>query len=166
MKKRKFSLLFLFLATSFKMVMAQNSLTGCYGRKDSQITLNSDSTFFFFYAVDTYRGWLKGTWRLKRKKIVLIPRFIYDTITVKIDGKPMDSLVLSRDYNSERISLAENKRFFMFNYEQSVTHCPKLLKWKKEILYKIENNKMQIQKIKNGYYIEPFDPWYTKNLCK
>lgn len=159
-------LIYIGLIISFKSAIGQNSIVGCYGRQDSQIKLNADSTFFFFYAVDTYRGWVKGLWSLKGKRIILIPKLIYDTITSKKGDLTVDSLMLSRDYTSERIAPQNNKVVYIFQYEQNEKLCPKLLQYKEDILYVIKNKKRQKKKIKNGYYIEPFTPWYTKNQCK
>lgn len=154
------------LLISFKSAIGQNSIRGCYGRQDSQIQLNADSTFFFFYAVDTYRGWLKGTWILKRHKVILTPKVVYDTVTLKNESLTVDSLILSRDYTSERIVQTDKKVVHVFQYEQNEQLCPKLLKCKGDILYVIEKKRIRKKKIKNGYYIEAFNPWYTKNQCK
>jgi hypothetical protein len=159
-------LIYIGLFISFKSAIGQSSIIGCYGRQDSQIKLNADSTFFFFHAVDTYRGWLKGTWTLKRKKIVLTPKLVYDTITSKNGDLTVDSLILSRDYTSDRMFQTNNRVRYLFQYEQSEKLCPKLLKYKGDVLYAIKNKKLQKKKINNGYYIEPFNPWYTKNQCK
>ncbi len=155
-------LIYIGLIVSYQSAVGQNSIIGCYGREDSQITLNADSTFSFLYAVDTYRGWLKGTWALKRKKLIFTPKVVYDTITIKKG----DSLIQSRDYTSERILQTNNRVGYIFEYEQNENLCPKLLKYKGYTLYVIKNKKLQRKKIKNGYYIEPFNPWYTKNKCK
>ena len=159
-------LIYIGLIISLKSATGQSSIVGCYGRQDSQIRLNADSTFFFFHAVDTYRGWLKGTWELKGKKIIITPKLVFDTITTKKAELTVDSLVLSRDYTSERIEQTSKKVFYMFEYEQNVKLCPKSLEYKGNILYVIKNKKRQKKKIKNGYYIESFNPWYTKDQCK
>lgn len=159
-------LFYIGLLISFKSAIGQNSISGCYGRQDSQIKLNADSTFFFFYAVDTYRGWLKGTWVLKRQKAILTPKVVYDTVTLKNESLTVDSLILSRDYTSERIIQTDKKVVYVFQYEQNEQLCPKLLKCKGDILYVIEKKRLRKKKIKNSYYIEPFNPWYTKNQCK
>jgi hypothetical protein len=40
---------------------------------------------------------------IKRKKIIITPKLVFDTITTKKAELTVDSLVLSRDYTSERI---------------------------------------------------------------
>ncbi|MBS1757407.1 MAG: hypothetical protein JSU03_09030 [Bacteroidetes bacterium] len=159
-------LIYFGLLISFNPIKGQNLIPGCYGRQDSQIRLNIDSTFSFFYAVDTYRGWVKGRWELKRKKIILKPKLIYDTITTKKGDLIVDSLILSRDYTSDRITQPNKKTNYIFQYEQNVNLCPQLLEYKGHILYIIKNKKRQKKKIDNGYYREAFSPWYTKDECK
>lgn len=159
-------LIYFGLIISLQSAIGQNSIVGCYGRQDSQIKLNADSTFFFFYAVDTYRGWLKGTWVLKRSRIILKPNLVYDTIMVKSGEQTVDSLVLSRDYTSDRILQTQSRAFQVFQYEQNERICPQLLKYKADLLFVVKNKKIQKRKIKNGYYIKSFNPWYTKSQCK
>ena len=159
-------LIYFGLIISFQSAVGQNSVIGCYGREDSQVRIDADSTFFFSYAVDTYRGWLKGKWALKGKKLILMPQIIYDTITIKKGDLTIDSLILSKDYTSERILQTNNRVIHIFEYEQNEKLCPKLLKHKDNTLYIIKNKKIQKKKIKNGYYIKPFNPWFTKNQCK
>lgn len=154
------------LIFSVNSIIGQNLIIGCYGRQDSQIKINEDSSFFFFYAVDTYRGWLKGTWELKRKRIILSPKLIYDTISYQKGNMTIDSLILSRNYDSERILQTNKKAYYIFQYEQNEKLCPRLLKYKNEKLYVIKNRRVQKKKIEHGYYIEAFNPWYTKNKCK
>ena len=159
-------LIYIALLILFKSAIGQNSVIGCYGRQDSQIKLNADSTFSFFYAVDTYRGWLKGTWALKRQKVILTSKVVYDSMIVRRGGRTVDSLILSRDYTPDRIIQTDKKVVYVFEYEQNVQLCPKSLKWKGDIMYVIEKKSLQKKKIKNGYHIEPFNPWFTKNQCK
>ena len=53
--------LFLIIIVIFSKVgLCQNTPIGCYERTDSKIRINDDSTFTFFYSVDTYRGWARG----------------------------------------------------------------------------------------------------------
>lgn len=159
-------LIYIILIISFKSTTAQSSIIGCYGRQDSQIELKADSTFFFFHAVDTYRGWVKGLWQVKGKQIIITPRLIYDTISFKKGATTVDSLVLSRDYTSERLTQVNDRAVYVFEYEQNERLCPKLLEYEDNILYIIKNKKRQKEKIKHGYYIHPFNPWYIKNQCK
>ncbi|MFN0080947.1 MAG: hypothetical protein ACKVOM_00380 [Ferruginibacter sp.] len=159
-------LIYIGLIISFHSTIGQNSIIGCYGREDSQIALNANSSFFFFYAVDTNREWLKGTWGLNGKKLIFTPKIVYDTAIIKKGDLSIDSLILSRDYTSERIIQTNNRVIYMFQYEQNEKLCPQVLTYKGHTLYVINNKKLQKKKIKNGYYKEPFNAWYTKDKCK
>lgn len=159
-------LIYILLIISFKSTTAQDSIIGCYGRQDSQIELKADSTFFFFHAVDTYRGWVKGLWQVNGKQIIIVPKLVYDTISLKRGAMTVDSLILSRDYTSERLTQISDRAVYVFQYEQNEKLCPKLLEYEDNILYIIKNKKRQKEKIQGGYYIHPFNPWYIKNQCK
>ncbi len=167
MKREKYLpeiFLTIFLLACFSMVFSQDTLTGCYSRQDGKIWLNDDSTFKFWYSFDTYRGWAIGNWTSSGRKITLKPIPVYDTIAI-IDknGNSKDSLILSQDYTPSRIINDPNTRSIsVFQYEQNFKHCPASMLYKKNKLYILKNGKPQKKKIGNGYYIDPFVPWYTR----
>ena len=149
----------LFYNSSF----TQSQVSGEYQRQDSKITLNSDSTFKFFYSVDTYRGWVKGFWSINKRKIYLTPIPVYDTITlVDQKGKTRDSLTLSKDQVPSRLNITENRTANIFQVEQSFNLCPTTLLLTNGKLFILKNGKRQKKKINNSYYIKAFDPWYTR----
>ena len=142
---------------------SQTDLLGEYKRQDSKIWLNSDTTFKFFYSVDTYRGWAKGTWRIEGRRILLTPIPIYDTLSLAdTNGITRDSLVLSKDEISTRIVNDGRRTISVFQFEQDFKLCPTTLLYKSDKLFILKNGKRQTKKINNGYYIAAFDPWYTK----
>jgi len=143
---------------------SQNILIGCYSRLDSKICINSDSSFKFYYSVDTYRSWSKGIWTLKDRKIALKIIPVYDTLVILKDSSmSKDSLILSRDEKSERITNDKNKReFYIWTVEQNEGLCTNKLFYKKGKLFVVKHGKLQKKKIDNGFYIKPFAPWYVK----
>jgi hypothetical protein len=146
---------------------SQIDFLGEYERQDSKIWLNPDTTFKFFYSVDTYRSWAKGTWQIKKNKIYFNVIPIYDTISLtKKDGVIKDSLILSNDEQSSRNINDGSRTISVFNFEQNFKLCPTTLLYKSDKLFVVKNGKRQTRKINNGYYINPFDPWYikTKNI--
>lgn len=138
-------------------------LAGLYIRQDSKIQLNPDSTFRFFYSVDMYRGWAIGRWTAKRKRIILKTIPIYDTLRITNELlQTRDTLILSKDEKSDKIKEMNNELGYVFRLEQNQALCPTLMVYKNKKLYVIKNGKRQKKNIKNGYYIEPFKPWYIK----
>ncbi len=158
----KFIFIILFISL-LNFAYSQQNVAGLYSRMDSKIWLNKDSTFKYFYSVDTYRGWAKGKWESNGNKILLTPLPIYDTISVVIGlGMKKDSLILSRDYTPSRIDETQ-KVMYLFDFEQNFKLCPKVLMLKKRKLYVVENGKLLKNRIQNGYYIDDFDPWFIKS---
>jgi hypothetical protein len=88
---------------------------------------------------------------------------IYDTLTIYKDSiHYKDSLILSIDERSDRLDINPDRRFAVFQYEQTKKLYPKELFYKKGRLYVIVDGKRKKRKITNGYYIYPFVPWYIK----
>ncbi|MEO5945962.1 MAG: hypothetical protein ABIP79_04040 [Chitinophagaceae bacterium] len=144
------------------IAFSQSNIIGHYKRLDSKIWINADSTFKFWYSVDTYRGWAMGKWKTNGKKIFLTAIPIYDTISVNKDNLySSDSIFLSQDFNSERIIPSNTKSINIFKFEQNFKLCPDILLYKKGTLFIIKKGKKEKKKINNGYYIKPFNPWYT-----
>jgi len=142
---------------------SQSELFGLYERQDSKIWLNANYTFKFLYSVDMYRAWAKGTWSINGNKIYLKAIPVYDTITLTgINGNLNDSLIYSKDEMPARINDDGKRAWSLLQYEQNLVLCPTLLFQKRNKLFVLENGKRQTRKIRNGYYVEPFDPWYTK----
>ncbi len=162
--KKLFIITVFLLFVSAKSINAQNPIEGYYTRLDSKIWINGDSTFRFFYSVDTDRKWCKGRWVLKGKRIFFKMIPVYDTLVISSDSlNPKDSLVLSRDEKPEKINVDPCKSGCIFKVEQNEELCPKKMYYKKDRLYVLKNNKKLKKKIDNGYYIEPFEPWYTRS---
>ena len=157
---------FIIIITLSKIALCQNIYVGCYERLDSKISINADSTFRFFYSVDTYRAWARGKWNLRGRKIVLSFIPIYDTTFSKIDASFLqDSLVLSRDYQSDRLMQKKDEIKYIFSYGQNSKMCPKMMIYRNGKLYIIEHGKRQKKKIRNGFYIKPFDSFYQRVKC-
>jgi len=149
----------------FKTGFSQNNLIGNYFRRDSKISINSDSSFYFLYKSDMYRSWSKGFWTQKGKRIFLKIIPVFDTVTVLTDSsKPKDSLVLSRDEKPGRLAITKMQEFGMYEMtiEQNERLCPKKMRYKKGRLYVIKKGKLLKKKIKSGILIHPIDPWYEK----
>jgi hypothetical protein len=116
----------------WNVCFSQSGVAGLYQRQDSKIWLNHDSTFRFFYSVDTYRGWTKGTWSIKGTKIKLTPVPVYDTLTlIDANNRTKDSLIISRDETSTRLNNTTNRRVNIFQVEQNFKLCPATLAYKK-----------------------------------
>ncbi|MFT3911476.1 MAG: hypothetical protein QM737_18780 [Ferruginibacter sp.] len=158
-------LVIIFFITLHQNVVAQELSTTLYSRQDSKIWLNADSSFKYFYSVDTYRAWVVGKWTIKGKKIILKSIPVYDTL-VSINNLTNrgDSLFLSRDEKSERVVEIPKRTNIGFTYEQNQKMCPTILILRNNKLYVVKNGKRQKKKIDNGYYIDSFDPWYTKKV--
>ncbi|HEX7692230.1 MAG TPA: hypothetical protein VF408_07560 [Sediminibacterium sp.] len=151
---------------AWSLCFSQHKIAGQYRRQDSRILLNEDSTFRFFHSVDTYRGWAKGAWHIVRgNTISLTPVPVYDTMTmVDANGDPRDSIFLSEDENATRKKKTRMRVMRVFQYEQNFELCPTTLLYKKGRLYVIQHGRRQKKKIRNGYYIEPFVPWYVRSI--
>ena len=54
-------------------IISQSEVVGKYKRFGDNITLNSDYTYEYNYYFDTYSGWSKGNWKIKKDTIFLQP---------------------------------------------------------------------------------------------
>lgn len=110
-----------------------------------------------------YVSWSKGTWTAKGNTIYFKPIPIYDTLVIYDSLMiPKDSLMLSSDEKPERLRVGGPKTFSLWDVKQNGMKCPRKVVYRKERLYLIKNDRLQKKKIDNGFYINPFEPWYTK----
>ena len=102
-----------------------------------RLQLNSDSTFIFEWRFDLIYNWAVGEWHTEEKilKLSFIP--LYDTLAR--EGQS-DSLVLSFDKVSNRISSEEYATYLLSSGSQSIDRFPDQLKLHKKRLYSFDGN--------------------------
>lgn len=153
--------LLLYFIFQYNLVDAQTSIVGNY--KDNfgyQIEIFNDSTFEFNYQFDLASGWSIGKWKIIGDTIILTPTPIMDTL---IRMSEPDSLVLSLNKTTERVS---EEQFAIDNITsggQLPDYVPKKLVFKKERLYEVKKNgKLKKKKVRGLFTKKKFVPRYEK----
>jgi hypothetical protein len=110
------------LALYFIVVCAHlNAQSGAAGHyRDyfgGSLNIEPDSTFMYSWYFDLQGSWTKGEWRMTRDTIYFTMIPVYDTLRqASKNGKIRDSLILSVDEKSERITLDPNVLFFLLSF--------------------------------------------------
>ncbi len=155
-------IIFAILLLWFSSSLSQKSPVGHYKRADGNIWIYPDSTFKIIYHEDMTRSWATGNWSYDKRNINFIFKPIYDTFTLTTKQGLIDSLFLSKDFNSERYDEHSPKVSSMVRVYQSEKECPKTLQLINDKLYIVFNGKRLKKKIRI-WYINPIDPFFIKD---
>ena len=144
---------------------AQDKIVGSY--RDyfgNRIQFNADNTFKYTWNFDMSASWTKGTWALKNDTVFFRMVPTYDTLShVNADGVTVDTLILSDDEISEKITPIQSASIALSSGGQNrMTHPDKLL-FKKGRLYKIQNESLVVKKQKGFWTSKKWDPWYFRS---
>jgi len=134
----------------------------------SNLTLNSDSTYFYSYRFDLTSSWSIGKWTISNDTIYLKNIPIFDTVNYSDtigNFKPSfgDSLILSMDEKPERISSGGAIGSLISSGGQNRTLNPVKLFYKNDKLYEVkQNGKLIKKKIYCPFRQKKFKPFYIK----
>ena len=149
------------LSLQFNFGFSQTNFIGKY--KDYSgysIEFKSDQTFEFNYQFDLASGWALGTWNRHEDTIQLIPTLILDTLIR--EGIP-DSLVLSLDITSERITMEQFAIDQITSGGQLPTYVPEKLLYRNNRLYKFDKKgKVKRKKEKGVLTQKKYDPSFFR----
>lgn len=144
-------------------IISQSEVVGKYERFGADITLNSDYTYEYNYYADTYSGWSKGNWKIKKDTIYLQPILIYDTL--RIAGKK-DSILLSSTKKPNLIVAADldNILWPESSGDQTDNILKKLYRKDGKLFQVNKNGKLRVEKLRNWLSIkeEFYNPWFEK----
>ena len=152
-----------FLSFSLSL-SAQNKISGCY--RDyfgNKIQLNPNNTFKFTWSFDLIASWTSGIWVLKNDTISFRMVPIYDTLkSINRNNIVTDSLILSDDEISERITPIQSISTAISAGGQNRKSYPLKLLFKNGRLYKIQEGILVVKKQKGLGSNKNWDPWYFK----
>ena len=148
------------LISTINQISAQ-SLEGKYRNYfGNTLEIKSDSTFYWDYHFDLASGWATGKWSIIDNTVHLNPIPVHDTLVVT--GEP-DSLVLSLDGKSERITIEEHAINSISSGGQLLEYVPTKLIFHKNRLYLLnKNGKIRRSKMRGILTRRKFVPWYFK----
>jgi hypothetical protein len=138
--------LILFLIADVFSAFGQNNICGEYHNHfSSRLILNLDSTYNYTWRFDLAYSWSNGKWVLKNDTLYLKCIPIYDTANYNDsigNFKPSygDSLILSIDDKSERISSGTAILTFISSGGQNRSPNPNKLFFRRNKLYEIKSN--------------------------
>ena len=113
---------------------------------------------------DLATSWTKGIWLLKGDTVYFNMVPTYDTVSInKPHDHSVDSLILSADEFSERLTQLQYAGTLLSGGGQNRAPCPAKLVFKKGRLYKIQNGKLVSEKQEGFSTGEKLDPWYFKS---
>jgi hypothetical protein len=161
------------------LVNAQNKYCGKYSSYHGDLIIDSNSTFEYSKPMGCLvRSCIYGNWTLKNDTIYFIKVPIFDTVQFeKSNNIYFDSLVVSLDRKTERISMEQFTMYSKITGGQDTSLNIEKLFYKKEKLYEIKPNgriitkkiRMQFKKpnsLRMYFYLlkqkKKFVPWYTK----
>ena len=122
------------------------------------IVFQNDQTFEFNYQFDLSSAWAIGTWSRIGDTIILEVTPVFDTL---IRTNQPDTLVLSLDKQSQRISSEQFAIYQMTSREQLPTYVPNKFVFRNGRLYKLDNNgKLVKKKVKRISSKRKFPTWY------
>ena len=152
------------LTFSFKL-FSQNKIAGYYEDYfGNSIFLNSDSSFKYNWNFDLASSWSKGTWSYKNDTIYFHVTPVYDTLKlIKENNLFKDTLVLSQDENSGRLTQGQFIGVLLSGGGQNRKPSPDKLLFKKGRLYEIVNGKLLRKKRKGFWSNKKWYPWYFKS---
>ncbi len=149
------------LLVLFSIKLEAQDITGTYkGNYGRTIKLNGDSTFRFSWHFDLAGSWSVGTWKKMNTKIIFNSTPIYDTLQ---RANSMDSLVLSIDEHSERITNAEFATSLISGGGQNRIEPPTVLIYRNNKLYQLDQNGKPSKKKGRTIYGKKYNSWYTKS---
>ena len=127
-----------------------------------KIELNSDHTFLFTWGFDLFSSWTRGVWEQKGNMIHFSAIPIYDTVSLpNALNAPVDTLVLSGNFSSERIKSDEYLIEQISSGGQNKWAHPDSLLFLNGNLYPVLNNK-PLKETRSLMGTEKYDPWYTR----
>jgi hypothetical protein len=130
----------------------------------SRLYLNADGTFKYTWSFDMASSWTKGTWMLRGDTVYLNMVPTYDTVSIsKPNGRAVDSLMLSEDDVSERLTQLQLAGMLLSGGGQNRQTHPDKLVLKKGRLYKIQNGRIVKKKQKGFWSSKKWQPWYFKS---
>lgn len=149
-----------------KMSFGQDKYVGIYNARFSEsIELKTDSTFIHNYRFDLSSSWTIGKWKVKNDTIYLTTEFLMDTLQIRNSENKVtiDSLVLSND---QKVDSIEQNEFIVSNLSgggQNRFIPPNKLYWKRERLYRInENGNLDFRKVKAFWTDKKYKTYFRK----
>jgi hypothetical protein len=134
----------------------------------SELTLNPDSTYYYSYHFDLSSSWSSGKWAINSDTVYFTNIPIFDTVNYNDsigNFKPSsgDSLILSMDQISERISSGSAITSLICSGGQNRSPNPVKLFYKKEKLFEVGlNGKLITKRIYCPFRQKKFKPYYIK----
>lgn len=154
----------LLLTVPFSL-LAQDKIAGRY--RDyfgSCIQLNPDNTFKYTWHFDLASSWTKGTWSQIGDTVYFQMIPTYDTLKqANSNGISSDTLILSDDEISERISPTQSAVVFLSSGGQNRSDYPDKLIFRKGKLYKFQDERLVTKKQKGFWGGKMWYPWYFKS---
>ena len=136
-------------------------ITGTYkGNYGRTIELNKDSTFRFSWHFDLAGSWSIGTWKMQNDNIELNSTPIFDTLEL---SNSKDSLVLSWDEHSGRITSSEFAISLISGGGQNRVEAPTALIFRSNKLYQINRRGKPSKKKGRTLDGKKYNSWYTKS---
>lgn len=163
----------------FSATYAQNKFHGKYIGFNTEFYIDSNGTFICntHYRCLGY-DFIIGKWAEKNDTIYFVKIPVFDTVRFELENQgSMDSLVISIDEKTERISKEQYEEGFHISGGQDTSINMEKLFYRKNRLYNIKSNgKLYTKKIKKYpprkrslrqhlYVIanqKKYNPWYTK----
>jgi len=162
MHKSRLLLLAISMVLHFDL-LAQKEVTGKYiDHFANEIVIKDNNTFGYKFDFDLIHNWAEGTWTSNGDTLYFRVIPVYDTMSVlSIDGGFGDSLVLSADQNTERISEADHIKNFISSGAQIPLPFSRLF-FKKDRLYIIKNGKLLRKRQRASWQRKKWHPWFFK----
>jgi len=157
-------LLFVLILITFQLNAQKKFLGNYHTYFGSMLEIHADSTFKYSFHLDIESSWVNGIWRVKKDTIYFTMIPIYDTITFRDNSQTLriDSLVLSLDQISERITSKESISGFLTSYGQNRHSFPGKLFYRKNKLFDIRKGKLIKEKTKGFWTHKKYHTWYVK----
>jgi hypothetical protein len=126
----------------------KNIVGNYYNFGGENLELNSDSTFKAIWHYGLLSEWTKGIWSTKNDTIYLQSIPIYDTLergNIKYNPN-IDSIILSPDEKSEKITQKDFREYSHYTYSQSKEKFPTKVFYKNGRFHPIDKNGNLIKK--------------------
>jgi hypothetical protein len=157
--KASMTLLFILVCAQLN---AQPGVAGSYHDYfGGSLNINQDSTFKYSWDFDLLGSWTKGKWRVANDTVYFSMIPVYDTVRQYLsNGEIIDSLVLSVDEKSERITLDLN---ILNSGGQNVHPYPERLLYRRNRLYGIDIHGKLYKKWSRGFWSKKkWPPWFVR----
>ena len=155
----------IFSFTLIPFVSGQSIIGKYHDYFGSKLHLDSDSTFTYTWNFDLSSSWSKGKWSVLNDTVYLNYVPIYDSVTYfdSTLNRQVDTLILSSDINSERISLNEFIGNVISGGGQNRKPCPNKLYYMRNRLYAIGwNGKLEKKRVFSTLRQKKYKPYYIK----